>query len=433
MIIGIKSQNNKLPDILCRNPETDFGLYLCPLKNGYIAGNVVSQNEYEIVFQDTKYSYLPEDSDSLDYQSYCSPLSVLHICNELFAHILKSRAEFAAKPIKWLGMTQGEADSEPCTIEIPSFYIDSNWLRNDRFLLTKYFKEIEIKRQSYRIFSLKITGKSVFEAFNLLALTALFAHVTNEYALFVYIDDNLTEKFGRILTNIENVPYFVFYLFTARAIRSPKQFTALKPMFEKYLATNGLQAVLVLESTHRLRLLFILGLLETNIPVVDVGCGELLYYKKIMDKGFAADYHAIDKDPEMERIAEMIGRRYSENNLKFYSDVNECVVSGEVNVLLTEVIEHNSLEEAKALMLKVLNYEFNKLIVTTPNVEFNVFYAMNDEFRHYDHQFELTRDEFRSFVDECVENRDLHVEYFYLGDSLNGIQPVQGCIIRRKK
>ena len=433
MIIRITSPNDKLPDILNRNPETDFGLYLCPLKNGYIAGNVVSQNEYEIVFQDTKFSYLPEESDSLDYQSYCSPLSVLHICNELFAHILKSRAEFASKSITWLGKTQGETDTDTCTIEIPSLYIDSNWVRNDRFLLTKYFREIEMERQSYRIFSLKITGKSVFEAFNLLALTVLFAHVTNEYALYVYIDDKLTDKFGRILTNIENVPYFVFYLFTARAIKSPKQFAALKPVFEKYLAANGLQAVLVLESTHRLRISFILDLLETDVPIVDVGCGELSYYKKMMAKGFSADYHAIDKDPEMERIAEIIKRRYPEDNMTFYSDVNECVVSGDVNVLLAEVIEHNSLEEAKALTRKVLEYEFNKVIITTPNVEFNVFYAMSDVFRHDDHQFELTRAEFRSFVDECVGGGEMLVEYFHLGDSLNGIQPVQGCIIRRRK
>jgi hypothetical protein len=108
MILKINSSNDKLLDILYKNPDTDNGLYCKPLKNGQIIGNVVGKNEYEVVFQDKKYSYCPEDSNVIDYQSYCSPLAVLHVCNELFGHILKSRTEYSGTTIKWLGITQGE-------------------------------------------------------------------------------------------------------------------------------------------------------------------------------------------------------------------------------------------------------------------------------------------------------------------------------------
>ncbi|MDR2475289.1 MAG: class I SAM-dependent methyltransferase [Bacteroidales bacterium] len=428
MILKIKSLNDQLLDILNRNPDTDFGLYLCPLKNGYIAGNAVSRHEYEVVFQDTKYSYSLDESNAIDYQSYCSPLAVLHSCNELFSHILKSRSDFAEKTIKWLGIKQGEADTVPCTIEITSFFIDSNWFRNGRFLLSVYFHEIETTQQSQQIFNLKITGKTVFEAFNILSLTALFTHVSNDYSLYVYLDDALVEKYGRILTNIENVPYFVFYLFTLKAVKSFNQFNILKPVFENYLATQGLQANLVLESTHRLRLLFILNLLEMDVSILDIGCGELAYYKKMMEKGFLAYYYAVDKDTDMERIAEAVSRRYEADNLAFFTSLDEFSTSDRLNILLTEVIEHNSFEEAKALIYKVLSLNFNKLIITTPNVEFNQFYSMERNLRHDDHCFELTRNEFQALINECVgETR--HVEYFYLGDNLNGIQPVQGCIV----
>jgi hypothetical protein len=110
---------------------------------------------------------------------------------------------------------------------------------------------------------------------------------------------------------------------------------------------------------------------------------------------------------------------------EFYTDNAE----EQVNIILTEVIEHNSMDEAKALITKALSYNFNKLIITTPNVEFNPFYSMEDTFRHEDHCFELTRDEFRSLITSCIEGNKVNVEYFYLGDSLNGIQPTQGCII----
>ncbi|MDR1631786.1 MAG: hypothetical protein LBR97_02720 [Dysgonamonadaceae bacterium] len=431
MILKIKSSNEKLLDVLCKNPDTDSGLYCKPLKNGQIIGNAVSKNEYEVVFQDKKYSYCPEDSNAIDYQSYCSPLAVLHVCNELFGHILKSRAAFAETPVKWLGITQGEVDNAACTIEIPSFYIDSTWYRNGKFLLSKYFEGIEVVQQSHRIFRLTVTGKSVFDAFNLLALVAIFAHVTNTYGMFIFIDDSLAQKLGRILTNIENVPYFVFYLYIMRAVRSVRQFEELKPVFERYLANNGLQANLVIESTVRQRTTFITNLLELDIPILDVGCGELIYYKKMKARDFAAPYYAVDKNTDMEQLAEIIAGRYEDNNLLFYPSL-EAFTSGEqVNILLTEVIEHNSLDEAKELITKALSYNFNKLIITTPNVEFNPFYSMEDEFRHKDHCFELTREAFQSLITSCIKGNNVDVEYFYLGDSLNGIQPTQGCIIKK--
>jgi hypothetical protein len=432
MILKIKSSNDKLLDILYKNPDTDCGLYFKSLKNGQIAGNAVSKNEYEVVFQDTKYSYFPEDSNMIDYQSYCSPLAVLHICNELFSHILKSRNEFAETPIKWLGISQGEADNTMCTIEVPSFYIDSNWYRNGRFLLTKYFEGIDIVQQSSRVFRLTITANSVFDAFNMLALVSLFTHITNNYGLFVYIDDSLSLKYGRILTNIKDVPYFVFYLFILRAIKSPKQFEELKPIFEAYLAKSGLQADLVIEGTARLRTSFITNLLELDIPILDIGCGELTYYKKMMTRGLKALYYAVDKNEDIESLAETISRRYEDNNLSYYSSLEQFMSNEEVNIILTEVIEHNSLEDAKKLINDALLYNFNKFIITTPNVEFNQFYSMEAEFRHDDHCFELTNNEFHSLVDECVQGKNVNVEYFCLGDSLNGIQPTQGCIITKK-
>lgn len=433
MILKIKSQNDRLLDILYKNPNTDNGLYFRPLKNGQIVGNVVNKNYYEVIFQDTKYSYMPEEANQIDYQSYCTPLAVLHICNELFGHIFKSKEEFSSKDIQWLGTTQGEADTENCTIEIPSFYIDSNWYRSGKFLPAKYFEGIEVEQQSSRIFRLTISAKSIFEAFNLLALVALFTHVTNNYAVFTYIDDSLAQKYGRILTNIDNVPYFVFYLFIMKAVKSERQFNELKPVFEDYLAKYGLDANLVLQGTYLQRINFITNLLERDIPILDIGCGEFTYYKKMMNKEFSSVYYAVDHDERFERLAENISRRYDEDNLVFMNSLEQFDSLDKVNILLTEVIEHNSLDEAKQLIRKALSYNFNKLIITTPNAEFNQFYNMETEFRHDDHDFEPTRQEFLDLIAECAEGKDINIEFFQLGDSLNGIQPTQGCVITKKE
>lgn len=432
MILKIKSNNDRLLDILYKNPNTDNGLYFKPLKNGQIVGNAVNKNYYEVVFQDTKYSYMPEEANQIDYQSYCTPLAVLHICNELFGHIFKGKDEFSSKDIQWLGITQGEADTESCTIEIPSFYIDSNWYRNGKFLPSKYFDGIEVVQQSSRIFRLTISAKSIFEAFNLLALVALFTHVTNNYAVYTYIDDSLAQKYGRILTNIDNVPYFIFYLFIMKAVKSERQFNELKPVFEDYLARYGLDANLVLQGTYLQRIHFITNLLERDIPILDIGCGEFTYYKKMMNKEFLSIYYAVDRDEKLERLAQNISRRYDEDNLVFMNSLEQFDSRDKVNILLTEVIEHNPMDEAKELIRKALSYNFNKLIITTPNAEFNQFYNMETEFRHDDHDFEPNRQEFLDMIKDCAEGKDINIEFFQLGDSLNGIQPTQGCVVTKK-
>jgi len=429
MIIKIACENDYLMDILLKNPDTDFGLYFKPLKNGQIAGNIIDKHHYEAVFQDEKYSYLPEESNQIDYQSYCSPLVVLHICNELFSHILKSRDEFAQKEILWLKRTQGELDTVPCRIEIPSFYIDSNWFRGGRFLLSKYFEGIIMEKQSSRVFGLTVSAPTIFEAFNLLCIVSLFTHTANDYGLFTFIDDSLAQKYGRILTNIRHVPYFVFYLFILRAVKSEKQFYELKPVFEKYLADEGLQVDLKWQGTKRQRMQFITGQLDLNIPILDIGCGELEYYKKMMKLGFKGRYYAVDKDEQRETLSRTIAKRYEENNLEFYSSLDEFHSQDKLNVILTEVIEHNNVEEAKALIRQALEYNVNKMIITSPNLEFNRFYNMENLLRHDDHIFEPTAAEFRAMIDECAAGKNCKLEYFYLGDSINGIQPTQGCII----
>ena len=430
MIIKIECENDYLMDILYKNPDTDLGLYFKSLKKGQIAGNIIDKHHYEIVFQDEKYSYLPEDSNQIDYQSYCTPLAVLHICNELFAHILKSREEFAQKKIEWLGCTQGETDSAPCRIEIPSFYVDSKWFRSGRFLLEKYFDELRIEKQSSRIFNLTVSASSVFDAFNLLCLVSLFTHATNNYGLFTFIDDNLAQKHGRVLTNIRNVPYFVFYLFIMRTVKSETQFYELKPLFEQYLAGEGLQAELQWQGTKQQRMQFITKQLGLDIPILDIGCGDFEYYKKMMKLGFKRQYYAVDTDERVESWSRSVAKRFEEDNLEFFGSLDEFCSQEPLNILLTEVIEHNSVDEAKALIKRALTYNIVKMFITTPNVEFNRFYNMESALRHDDHVFEPTAAEFRAIIDECTEGKACRVEYFFLGDKINGIQPTQGCLIQ---
>jgi hypothetical protein len=432
MIVKINSTNQLLADILHKNPQTDEGLYAKPLKSGIVIGHVASANEYEVLFQDKGNSYTDDRSNQLDFQSHCNPLIILNISTELFSHLLKEKKEYEIQEIKWLnGVTRGQADTESCTINVPVFYINSSWFRNGVFLLEKYFKGITVQQSVGNNFSLTITGSTVFEAFNLLNLTALFTHLTNIDAFNTFIDDSFAQKYLRVLTNLERVPYFVQYLFIKRAVKNKAQFAMVKPVLETYLAEYGIKADLTNEDTQRSRLGFITEETGIDHPVLDIGCGEFAYYKRLVNKGMEHSYYAVDRNEHLRRLVENIMNRMDMDNLYFYTDMDQVTCNETVNIIISEVIEHNTREASVALVQKALSYKFNKIIISTPNAEFNQFYFDNG-FRHDDHHFEFNGEEFRLFIKDCMTNiTDAEVEYAQVGDELNGIRPTQLAIIKK--
>lgn len=431
MIIKIKSENQFLLDLLHKNPNTDNGLYLKTHKNGVLVGMALNPNEYHVLFQDTKYSYLPEDSNQVDYQSYCSPLLVLHICNEYFSQVLKEKTTYYNETISWLNKTKLEIDNLNCEIEVPSFYIYSNWYRNGQFLLSKYFKNIEVEHQVGRVFSLKITGSNLFEAMNLLSLVSVFTHITNEYGIHTFIDDEFAIKYNRILTNISNVPYFVFYLFIKRAVKSDRQFQTLKPQMENYLAAHGLDANLTYYDTHVNRILFVTNLLDESHSVLDFGCGEFKYFKKVNKATFKKSYYAIDIDDSFRVLFSKLKAESKKENFYFYNQLNEYPNDEKVNVILSEVIEHNTIEEAKNVIKNLMKLNYHQIIITTPNSEFNQHYQLEDEMRHDDHEFEFDANEFKNFIIETTKDfQNFTLDFYGIGDSLNGVQPTQAVVIK---
>jgi hypothetical protein len=73
---------------------------------------------------------------------------------------------------------------------------------------------------------------------------------------------------------------------------------------------------------------------------------------------------------------------------------------------LVEVIEHLDLDRLAALERVVFEFpKFKTVVVTTPNSEYNVKYETLHEgtFRHTDHRFEWTREEFENWANGVAE------------------------------
>jgi hypothetical protein len=412
MVLKFHSSNDYLLDILYKNPNTDLGLYLKPLRNGVIVGNCVNQHQYEVVFQDTKYSFL-QDETQLDFQSYCNPNVILNIINELFNHLLVDKKTYLEKEVSWLEKKYQDIDNQELRVEV---------LNEKGFLLSKYLPQLTLKHQVGQNFSLTIQAKSVFEGMNLLALTACFIEITNTFKT-PYLTEDWHTKYVRILTNVENVPYFIFYLFIKRCIKSPKAFEMMKPIMEAYFEGD---VNFVFTDTHQTRKEMIFNILGMEKPILDVGCGELQYYKMFRGKGFTQPYYAVDREEDVAKIVEKL-QQNGADNLEFFTDLDEIKLDYKVNIIISEVIEHNTLEETEALLMRIKTLPFHQIIITTPNREFNQHYSMDTAFRREDHIYEMNPIEFKSLIVKVfgVEN----VEISQIGDSVKGISPTQMAII----
>jgi hypothetical protein len=425
MKINIKSKNPELLSILLKNKDTFQGLDLKPLRNGVIIGNCASDNEYEVIFQDSKYSFCDENH-ALDYQSYCNPQIILSIASELFRHIL-DKEKFEAKDLPWLGKTIGEVD-KPHEIEInvPTIYIDSNWVRNGKFILSKYYDCISVEKVSFNLYSLTIKGElTVFYAFNLLLLSALFIAVTNEQ--FFRFDEQLAEKYIKVLENTKPC-YFVVYLFKNRLLPYEERFKKMKHKLDKVIP--NLQ--LAFGDTHTQRMQAIRDILLPNLKsILDIGCGEMRYGKlllKHMSENHS--YFAVDIDRGNVKFVEKLKENYK-HDITFLDSIEDYRSKELVDVILTEVIEHMEVEEAISLVKTVIErVSFDNFILTTPNRDFNKFYELDHEFRHHDHKFEFNRSEFEAFKIQ-IEKMGVKTHEIQIGDSYEGISPSFAIVIKK--
>ena len=170
-------------------------------------------------------------------------------------------------------------------------------------------------------------------------------------------------------------------------------------------------------------------LLDLNHSILDVGCGGGAYFH-LAEK--VEKYIGIDIDPEVLAYAKERSERMELTNIQLFASLEEAVLPESPDILLMEVIEHMSKDEAKQLLQQLLQLPFHRLILSTPNKDFNPFYGMSEEQkRHEDHQFELTATEFKQWLTEIVDER-FTLEFFTTGDQVKGIATTQGAWIERK-
>ena len=161
--------------------------------------------------------------------------------------------------------------------------------------------------------------------------------------------------------------------------------------------------------------------------VVDLGCGEGQLLGRLLELpstdrvvGMDVSVRALERAAERLHLDRMPPRQRARIELVHGSLVySDARLRGFDAATVIEVIEHLDPPRLATLERVVFGAARPKfIIVTTPNREYNVHFQglAPGAFRHGDHRFEWTRDEFRAWCGQQVEKFGYAVEYFPVGD-----------------
>lgn len=164
------------------------------------------------------------------------------------------------------------------------------------------------------------------------------------------------------------------------------------------------------------------------VRVADLGCGEgkligLLLKEKQFEKilGMDVSYRMLEIAADRLHLDEMSPKQKERLQLiqgsLTYKDKR---LEGYDAAALVEVIEH--LDEARLASLQRVVFEFANpqyVIITTPNAEYNVHFERMTEgdFRHSDHRFEWTREQFEAWSAAIAEKYHYSVTFKGIGEA----------------
>ena len=97
-------------------------------------------------------------------------------------------------------------------------------------------------------------------------------------------------------------------------------------------------------------------------------------------------------------------------------------------VTLIELIEHLESEVLEQFPINVFgSIKPKHVIISTPNVEFNVLFKNTKKFRHWDHKFEWTRNQFKAWCDKICNKFGYEVYFTGVGTPPNTKLKVGYC------
>lgn len=418
-IVQVRSTNPKFTFLIKKNPGT--GMQLRPVRQGMSYGWYSDDTAFNVYFKDADndISYKQCEDESFEYLNvsrYNTPLFPLNAINEFFSAPFKAQDD------------RDESGYEH------SFFINMVHVERVRYIdfFERHMKEytFALEHRAHKSYSLTVTTqKSLFHLLHVVSVLCLFLSMFGDE--HIDISDAILDKYIRSL-NVIDAPFYIRSLFARNFLSTRERYKKYKADIEQ---TSRYAISLEYGGTAMQRRNFISGLLPFNKPILDVGCGEGFYAIPFASK-IECMYYAVDVNEELlEVVARKAAARKIDNIATFRSldHFLESYNEENVDVILTEVIEHMDTDTAAALIRQIgSQVNFDRLIITTPNADFNRYYEL-DGFRHEDHKWEMGREAFRQWFADTARGLSVTYEFVTMGDCVDGIHTTQGVIVHGKE
>lgn len=427
-LIKLSSTNPHLSYILVKNPATQAAAnapFSRNLRKGVVYGWYDSSAQgFNLWFKDAEHECSfaegrDADFEYLDQTRYSSPLLPAAMITALLNDSWRKHQEY------------DEPGFDNYLI-INTFYIHrmESFKRAFRSLNGRF--DIELTHVRGKVYRVKVSTKETIQA--LLCVVSLIS--LQQFQGSTSLMSDLSEKYLKML-NIIQAPFYLRHVFARILMQDFNTFRKNKALID------GPNMDLKFGDTRMQRFNYIKGHLKGGNFLIDIGCGELYQAIKL-----ARNYdfvYACDKDPEiLEANQGRIKKRKIENVIPlggFEESFEDMTFEGDsvVHVLATEVLEHMSQDEARALLEKLKEAQVDCIVATVPDREFNKYYGMaEDEIRHTDHKWEPTRNEFASFIASVFPSDQFDVLVEHAGDTITEddgktVSTSIGVVITRKE
>jgi len=173
--------------------------------------------------------------------------------------------------------------------------------------------------------------------------------------------------------------------------------------------------------------------------VVDLGCGEGRLLRDLVTDPAFTELVGVDVAAHPLRVAERWVDRLPDRRRDRVRLLQGSVtyvdhrLTGYDAIVLSEVVEHVDPPRLPALAAAVFGTARPAhVLMTTPNVEYNVRWETLDTLRHHDHRFEWTRAEFAAWADEVCAEHGYTVRHLPVGQVDPEVgAPTQLAVFRR--
>ena len=418
-ILTVGSNNPAFSFVVSKNPATirDSNTpFKRSVRKGVVYGwfTKPDDSEFRLWFKDHEHqsSFADGFSDEFEYldrSRYGSPYAPIAIITECLGS--------ASKEANELDVSDGTKSAYASTTILIANQAYLSRMIVQYAEIADITSEVLIGQTYYS--NLTVRAYTVHEALNILQTICIMQALADKNTYVPMKEDGLL-KFSKVF-NRACSPYFPRYLFEVRAIQNRDTFDKVKGDLE------GAGMHFAFGDTRQQRFDAIREQLlgSKAETLLDIGCGEMFHALRLQ-KQYETIY-AIDADEDMAsnnegklkgRDIEGVVSIHSRVDLGWIAD-NQSLIENS-DVLMTEVLEHIEKDESDQVLFQILASNPNRVVVTVPNQDFNVYYAIPDgEMRHDDHKWEPTFEEFSDSMVSFAAEANYQVSVLPVGDNVN--------------